>query len=77
MLKVGRINNMVREPVMKGRILGCTTNKYIKFMADTGSPVAIVPCSVAARNKLKILRADEDEPSYSGVSGMKLSVVGQ
>ena len=26
-LKVGRINNVVREPVMKGRILGCATNK--------------------------------------------------
>ena len=46
-------------------------------MADTGSPMVIVPCSVAARNKLKILRADEDEPSYSGVSSTKLSVVEQ
>ena len=24
-LKVGRINNVVREPVMKARILGCAT----------------------------------------------------
>ena len=46
-------------------------------MADTGSPVAIVPRSVAIKNKLKILPADEDEPSYAGVSGMKLSMVGQ
>ena len=76
-LKVGRINNVVREPVMKGRILGCATNKYIKFVANTGSPVAIVPRSVAIRNKFKILPADEDKPSYAGVSGMKLSVVGQ
>ena len=76
-LKVGRINNLVREPVMKGRILGCATNKYLKFVADTGSPVAIVPRSVAIRNKLKILPADDDEPSYAGMSGMKLSVVGQ
>ena len=76
-LKVGRVNNVVREPVMKGRILGCATNKYLKFVADTGSPVAIVPRSVAIRNKLKILPADDDEPSYAGMSGMKLSVVGQ
>ena len=76
-LKVGRINNVVREPVMKGRILGCATNKYIKFVADTGSPVSIVSHSVVIRNKLKILPTDEDEPSYAGVSGMKLSMVGQ
>ena len=57
-------------------LLGCATNKYIKFVADTGSPVSIVPHSVVIRNKLKILPTDEDEPSYAGVSGMKLSVVG-
>ena len=62
---------------MKGRILGCSTNKYLRFIADTGSPVAIVPRSVAIRNKLKILPPDPDEPCYVGVSGSKLSVVGQ
>ena len=36
-----------------------------------------MPLSVAFRNKLKNLPTDEDEPSYAGVSGMKLSVVGQ
>ena len=53
--KVCRVNNGVREPVMKGRILGCSTNKYFRFVADTGSPVAIVPRSVAIMDKLKIL----------------------
>ena len=57
---------------MRGRILGCFTNKYIRFVADTCSPVAIVPRSVAIRNKL-----NPDEASYAGVSGTKLSVVGQ
>ena len=76
-LKVGPINNAVREPVMKGRILCCATNKYIRFVADTGSPVAIVPCSLAVRNKLKIIPTDEDEPSYAGVTSMKLSMMGQ
>ena len=63
MLNVSRINNVAREPVMKGRILGCATNKYIKFIADTGSPVAIVPHSVVVKNKLEILPTDKDEPS--------------
>ena len=66
-----------RDPVMKGSILGSSTNKYIRFIADTGSPVAIVPKSVAIRNKLKILPSDPDEPKYVGVSGTRLSMVGQ
>ena len=72
-----RVSNGARDPVMRGRILGCSTNKYICFVADTGSPVAIVPRSVAIRNKLKILPSDPDEPNNAGVSGTKLSVVGQ
>ena len=76
-LKVGHINNVVREPIMKGRVLGCATNKYIKFVADTGSPVVIVPHSMAVSNKLEILPTDKDKPSYAGVTGMKLSLVGQ
>ena len=76
-LKVGHINNVAREAIMKGRIIGCATNKYIKFVADTGSPVVIVPHSMAVSNKLEILPTDKDEPSYAGVTGMKLSLVGQ
>ena len=44
---------------------------------NTGSPVAIVPHSIALKNKLDILPTDMDEPSYAGVTGMWLSVVGQ
>ena len=62
---------------MKGRILGCATNKYIRFVADTGTPVTIVLHSLAVKNKLEVLPRDKDEPSYAGVTGMKLSVVGQ
>ena len=72
------MNNVNREPIMKGRILGCSTNKFVNFVADTGSPVlAIVPHSMAERNKLEVVPADKDEPSYEGVTGMRLSVVGQ
>ena len=76
-LKVCRVNNGIRDPIMKGRILGCSTNKYLRFIADTGSPVAIVPKAVAIKNKLSILPPDPDEPSYAGVSGSRLTVVGQ
>ena len=46
-------------------------------MADTGTPLSIIPHSVAERNKLKVVPADKDEPLYAGVTGMRLSVVGQ
>ena len=62
---------------MRGRVLRCATNKYMNFIADTGSPVAIVPHSVAVKNKLEILPTNKDEPSYVGVTGMRVSVVGQ
>ena len=76
-LKVYRVNDGLREPIMKGRILGCSTNKYLRFVADTGSPVAIVPQSVAVKNKLSIFPPDEDEPDYAGASGTRLTVIGQ
>ena len=51
-LRVGRINNVNIDPYMFGRISGSSTNKYIKFCADSGTPAAFIPRSVAERNKL-------------------------
>ena len=48
-MKVCRVTSGARDPIMKGRILGCSTNKYLRFVADTGSLVAIIPRSVATR----------------------------
>ena len=36
-MKVFRIHGGQRDPLMKGRILGSSTNKYLNFIADTGS----------------------------------------
>ena len=72
--KVFRVTNGDRSPNMGGRILGCSTNKNINFVADTGSPTGVIPRSVAIRNKLKIFPVDEDEDSYAGASGTKLTV---
>ena len=70
-LKVGRINNVKRDPTMKGRILGSSCNKPLNFVADTGTPVAIIPMSLYQRNKLEVVPTDRDEPEYKGVTGMK------
>ena len=76
-LKVGRINNVKRYPIMKGKILGCSNNKCLSFLADTDTRVAIIPMSLAERNKLKVVPTDKDEPEYEGLTGMKLSMVRQ
>ena len=76
-LKVRRISSGLRDPIMHGRVMGCSTNKYLRFIADTGSPVAIIPQSVADKNKVSIFPPDEDEPEYAGASGTRLTVVGQ
>ena len=75
--KVFRVQNGNGSPNMKGRILGSSTNKFINFVADTGSPVAFISRAVAIRNKLKILPVDDDEETYAGASGTPLTVLGQ
>ena len=76
-LRVGRIQNMGRDHTMYGRVLGSSTNKYIRFCADSGTPAAFIPRSVAKRNKLEIFPSDPDEASYASASGHPLTVVGQ
>ena len=68
--KVYRVTSGARDPIMRGRILGCSTNKYIHFIADTGSPVALIPRSVATRNKLEIFPTDPDEASYDKMTAL-------
>ena len=62
---------------MRGRILGNYGNKYETFVADTGSPISIVPVNVAKKNGLKWWALDEDEPNYSGITGSQLNILGQ
>ena len=74
---MNRVTNGDKCPNMSGRILGSSTNKYLNFVADTGSSVGLILRSVATRNKLKIFPADIDEASYAGASGKKVTVLGQ
>ena len=76
-MRVGRIQNMSRNPYMYGRITGSSTNKYIRFCADSGTPVSFIPRSVAERNKLEIFPPDPDEASYGSATGHQLTVIGQ
>ena len=62
---------------MRGRILGNYGNKYETFVADTGSPISIVPVNVAKKNGIKWWALDKDEPNYSGITGNQLNILGQ
>ena len=41
--RISRVTSGDKSPNMSGRILGSTTKKYLNFVADTGSPVALIP----------------------------------
>ena len=60
---------------MKGKVLGNNGNKYETFVANTGTPVSIVP--VAKKNGIKWYELDADEPNYSGITRNQLSILGQ
>ena len=62
---------------MVGKILGDSSNRNTRFIADTGTPVAIIPKHVAEKNKVSWDPVDPDEPSYEGVSGSGLTILGQ
>ena len=76
-IKVNRIAEQAADPSMVGKILGFNGNKNIRFIADTGTPVAIIPKNLALQNRVNWEPVDPDEPSYEGVSGSGLTVLGQ
>ena len=76
-MNYGRSAFPERVHTMKGRILWSSCNKHLNFVVDTATPVAIIPMSLAERNKLEVVPTHPDEHEYEGVTGMKLSVVGQ
>ena len=76
-IKVNRISEQSADPTMVGKILGYSGNRNTKFIADTGTPVAIIPRNLAVQNRVNWHPLDPDEPSYEGVSGMGLTALGQ
>ena len=62
---------------MMGRLLGKSSNKKEVFIADTGTSVIIIPVIIAKRNGIVWTQTDPDEPSYVGVTGIEVDVMGQ
>ena len=51
--------------------------RLVRFCADTGCSVNIMPAKIAASNGLKWREPDCDEPSYKSVTNEDLTIVGQ
>ena len=46
-------------------------------MADLGTSVSIIPVNIAKKNGIKWRPNDQDEPNYSGITGIQLTILGQ
>ena len=51
--KIRRIKTSQSEPIMLGKILAKTGSKHIRFVADTGSSVNILPARFAAVSQMR------------------------
>ena len=58
----------VSDPVMKGRIMNVTGGRRVRFCADTGCSVNIMPAKIAASGGLTWREPDWDEASYKSVT---------
>ena len=61
------------DPVMKGKIINATSGRLVRFCADTGCSVNLMPEKIAASNRLKWRESDVDEPSYKYVTNEDLT----
>ena len=68
-----RVNKKRHSPVMMGRLLGKSSNKMEVIIVDTGTSLIII----SRRNGIVWTRTDPDEPSYTGVTGVELDVMGE
>ena len=65
------------DPVMKGKIINATGGRLVRFCADIGCSIKLMPAKIAASNGLKWREPDVDEPSYKSVTNEDLTIVGQ
>ena len=74
---VQRVKSTQSDPIMKGRIMARTGGRRIKFCADTGCSVNIMPAKLAAAGGLKWGELDWDESTYKSVTNEDLTIIGQ
>ena len=75
---VNRVKSKTQsDPIMKGRIMAVTGGRRVKFCADTGCSVNIMPAKIAASGGLKWRELDWDESTYKSVTNEDLTIIGQ
>ena len=75
---VNRVKSKTQsDPIMKGRIMAVTGGRRVKFCADTGSSVNILPAKIAASGGLTWRELDWDESTYKSVTNEDLTIIGQ
>ena len=75
---VNRVKSKTQsDPIMRGRIMAVTGERHVKFCADTGCSVNIMPAKIAASGGLTWRELDWDESTYKSVTNEDLTIIGQ
>ena len=62
---------------MYGKIIKARSDRRLRFIADSGTGIPIIPIEIAEEHGLEIRDTDPDEPGCIGATGHDLEIVGQ
>ena len=77
--KVRRIRpDSMHSATMYGKIMKSkTTSRRLRFIADSGTGIPILPVEIAKEHNITVYNVDPDEPGCYGASGHDLEIIGQ
>ena len=68
----------LHSATMYGRIMESkTSSRRLRFIADSGTGVPILPIEIADEHDIEVRPVDPDEPGCIGASGHDLDIIGQ
>ena len=62
---------------MYGKIVKAQNSRRLRFIADSGTGVPIIPIEIAEDHGLEVRDTDPDKPGCIGASGHDLEIIGQ
>ena len=62
---------------MYGKIVKAKNSRRLKFIADSGTGMPIIPIEIAEDQGLEVRDTDPDEPGCNSASGHDLEIIGQ
>ena len=77
--RVRRIRpDSMHSATMYGKIMKSkTSSRRLRFIADSGTGIPIVPVEIANEHDIEVFEVDPDEPGCYGASGHDLEIIGQ